>query len=133
MRLPAITLLERAKLENDMDAKMKMVDDAITHFDISLNKKQNPEAYSNKGLAELMKSENNYKALSMFTSGLQASPSSVLSEGINAMKGVSEIKVAKYNDAVNSFANANEDPVTVYNSALAQLLKKDFGTAKTEI
>lgn len=125
-------LLERAKLENDMDAKMKMVDDAITHFDISLNKKQNPEAYSNKGLAELMKSENNYKALSMFTSGLQASPSSVLSEGINAMKGVSEIKVAKYNDAVNSFANANEDPVTVYNSALAQLLKKDFGTAKTE-
>lgn len=126
------TLLERAKLENDEEAKMKLVDDAITQFDLSLNKKQNPEAYSNKGLAELMKSENNYKALSMFTSGLQASPSSVLSEGINAMKGVSEIKVAKYNDAVNSFANANNDPTTVYNSALSQLLKKDFGTAMTE-
>ena len=74
-----------------------------------------------------MKSENNYKALSMFTSALQASPSSVLSEGVNAMKGVSEIKTAKYNDAVNSFSNANSDATTLYNSALSQLLKKRNG------
>ncbi len=125
------TLLQLAKLETDDSKKATMVDDAITHFDISLNKKANPEASSNKGLAELMKNENNYKALTMFREALKQSPSAELNGGINAMKGVSEIKTAKYSDAVNSFANSNNDPLTVYNGALANLLQKDFGTAKS--
>lgn len=125
------TLLQRAKMESDEEARVKMIDDAINHFDISLNKRKSPEAYSNKGLAELMKSQNNYKALSMFTQALKSSPGSELKEGINSMKGVSELRTAKYNQAVNSFANSNSEPVTEFNTALAHLLKKDFGSAKT--
>lgn len=126
-----VTLLQLAKMETGDEAKMKMVDEAITQFDISINKKANAEAYANKGLAELMKSENNYKALAMFKSALEQNPRAELNQGINSMKGVSEMKIAKYDDAVNSFANANMDALTKYNNALAQLLTKDYGSAST--
>lgn len=126
-----VVMLQQSKLENDKEEKMSLIDEAINHFDISLNKKQNPEAYSNKGLAEMMKSENNYKALAMFKEALKNGPKAELTAGVLAMKGVSEIKTAKYDDAVTSFEGANNEPVTVYNGALAQLLKKDFGTAMT--
>lgn len=121
-------LIEKALMSGDGD----MYEDAINHFNISNNRKENAYAYANLGLAEALSTGNDYKALSYYKKALGLNPSGDLRSNIFALKGVSEIKTAKYENAASSLTEANKTPDVMYDLALTNLLKKDFGVAKTE-
>ncbi len=123
------TLIQKALMS---DGNSEIFEDAINHFNISNNRKENAFAYANLGLAEALSSGNNYKALGYYKKALGMNPSGDLRANIQALKGVSEMKIASYQDAASSLGEANKSSDVLYDLALANLLKKDFGVAKSE-
>jgi tetratricopeptide (TPR) repeat protein/outer membrane protein OmpA-like peptidoglycan-associated protein len=106
-------------------------EDAVNHFNISNNRKENAYAFANLGLAEGLSSGNYYKSLDYYKKALGLNPAGDLRANTYALKGVSEMKIASYQDAATSFTEAMGNPDVLYDLALANLLKKDFGVAKS--
>ena len=119
-------LLQNAMMKDDGD----MYEEAINHFNISVNRKANPYAYSNMGLAISKSTGNNYKALANYKMALDQNPAGDIRATTFALKGVSELKIASYQEAATSFNDAAASPTVMYDQALANLLKKDFSVAK---
>ncbi len=121
-------LVERAVASN---GGSDIYEDAINHFNISNNRKENAYAYANLGLAEALSSGNNYKAQGYFSKALAMDPAGDLRANIFALKGIAEMKTAKYDEAAKSLSEGSGSSTVAYDLALANLLKKDFGVAKT--
>jgi tetratricopeptide (TPR) repeat protein len=123
--------LEMAKKEIDNNQKFKLVDMALDQLTIAGKKKENSaEVYTNMASAYSMKNMKTEAMLQLEKAGTLEANDDV-KKGMNAVKGVLEIKAGKYNDAVQSLSKAKETPDVLYDLALAQLLKKDFSAAKS--
>jgi tetratricopeptide (TPR) repeat protein len=101
---------------------------AVTHLEISLNKKKNAYAMGNMGSAELAmgNAQKAYAAVSDAT-GMDL-PSKTL-YGFNGTKGAMEIMMAKYPEAVKSLSSAMDDNDNLFNKGLAQVLAKEYENA----
>lgn len=120
--------LEMAAEASSAEDAAKYVDMAVTQLEISVNKKDNALAKANLGVAYLMQG-NNEKALENLSgaSGLSAENQ----KGFNGVIGLLQVKTGKYDAAVSTLANANEEANIIFNRGLAQLLKKDYQNALT--
>ncbi len=97
---------------------------AVTQFEISNNKKSNPYATGNMGVAELQ-TGNTSKAYDDINSAVGMSLPSKDVQGFNGVKGAIEIKKAAYDDAVRSLSSSTNEPDNLFNKALAQVLSGD--------
>lgn len=114
-------------MEGDKD---KYADMAMTQLEIAANKKETAEVHANMATVEMMKG-NPYKAYEHLQKANSMSPGNELSQGINGVKGSAEIMMAKYDDAVKSTSNAEDNAKNLFNKGLAQLLNKDYQNALT--
>ncbi|MDH5398134.1 MAG: hypothetical protein OEX02_08315 [Cyclobacteriaceae bacterium] len=95
---------------------------AEAQLNIAANKNNTAEVSANLGSVYLM--QGNYAkayAALLNASGL----SSEDAQGVNGVKGATEIMMAKYGDAISSESSASESAVNLFNKGLAQLLNKD--------
>jgi tetratricopeptide (TPR) repeat protein len=124
--------LEMAAKEQEKASRNNLLDKAFNQFEISRNKKENAEAYTNMATVYLMRGEANSsaQAAQALDKAQQLNPSEEIKKGINGIRGVIEIKTANYDAAVNSLSNAKDNATVLYNRGLAQLLKKDFERAR---
>ncbi|MBL6448158.1 hypothetical protein JMN32_17700 [Fulvivirga sp. 29W222] len=112
-------------MEGDKD---KYADMAMTQLEIAANKKEAAEVHANIATVEMMKG-NAYKAYSHLQKANSMSPSNELTQGISGVQGSAEIMMAKYNEAVSSTSNAEDNATNLFNKGLAQLLNKDYQNA----
>ena len=106
------------------------VTDALTQLEIASNKEEAAEIQINMATIEMMRG-NAYKAYSHLQNASELEPSNEIEQGLNGVKGSAEIMIAKYNDAIKSTSNAEDNAVNLFNKGLAQLLNKDFRNALT--
>ncbi len=102
---------------------------AVTQFEISIrNRDTNPWAHGNLGVAYMMqgKTDQSYEELA---STMDMNPPMKHAQGFNAVKGVIEIKMSMYDDAVQTFSNVNENADNLFNRGLAYLLKEELDAA----
>src|SRR5690606_33286844 len=105
---------------------------AITQFEISARKKDNPYATGNMGVAEFLRG-NTGKGYEAVSSAVSKSLPSQDVYGFNGVKGAIEIKLAKYDDAVKSLSNSSDEADNLFNKGLAQVLAGDFQNALTTL
>ena len=103
-------------------------DMALTQLEIANNKKESAQAYANLGSVYLMQG-NAYKANEVLKKAASMSGSNELTKGMNGVKGVTEIIMARYSDAISSASSAENNATNAFNKGLAQLLNKDFQNA----
>jgi tetratricopeptide (TPR) repeat protein len=101
---------------------------AATQLEIANKKKESAEAYANLGSVYLMQG-NAKKAYDALNKAASMGASNDVAKGMNGVKAASEIKLAKYADAVSSGASSEETAQNLFNKGLAQLLNKDFTNA----
>jgi len=104
------------------------VENAITQFEISLNKKNSAYAKGNMGSAELMQG-NAEKAYASVSDAVSMNPPSKIVYGFNGTKGSIEIMMAKYSEAVKSLSSSMDNADNLFNKGLAQALAKDYQNA----
>lgn len=105
---------------------------ALNHFEISLQKKENVEAQANKGVALAMQG-NLWGAHAALTSAAGMSPGNDVRQAISGTKGYVEIRVGRYDLAINSLGRASNASVDQFNKGLVQLLRKDFRNAQATL
>ncbi len=117
--LGAVYLQMAAQKSSDSE-KMSYVDKAINQFELSIKRRESPEAYVNLALANMHKgnSEEAMNALNKVGSARGR-----VGATVNALKGYLAIKEGNYDDAIQNLSAAGNDPMVVYNKGLAQLLK----------
>ena len=91
-------------------------------------KKDNGYANGNMAVAEFMQG-NVEKAYDDISSAIGSNLPSKAVYGFNGTKGALEIKLAKYQDAVKTLSNAEENADNMFNKGLAQVLAKDYQNA----
>ena len=121
--------VEMAKASADPAVKKDLLDKAINQLQISNAKIDKPEAYLNLGTAYLLKGDAT-KALDALNNAAKLTSESELKKTLNSIKGMLEVKTAKYRDANLSLENSVDNPTNKYNKALALLLNKDLDNAK---
>lgn len=121
--------VEMAKASADPAVKKDLLDKAINQFQISNAKIDKAEAYLNLGTAYLLKGDAT-KALDALNNAAKLTSESELKKTLNSIKGMLEVKTAKYRDANLSLENSVDNPTNKYNKALALLLNKDLDNAK---
>ncbi|MCU0430509.1 MAG: hypothetical protein MUF42_11115 [Cytophagaceae bacterium] len=125
----AAVYLEMAKREMDKNQAAKLVDMAVNALNISVNRKDSPEAHCNLAAAQLMKNVR-VDASNEVNKSLAMNPSEDIKKGLYGMQGVVSIKEGKYDVAIQNLGKSNDSTLVLYNLALANLLKKDFNAAK---
>ncbi len=118
--------LEMAKQDSDNSAKL--VQDALTQFEIAVNKEKAPEVLANMGSAYVMQGDYE-QAAGALAEAESAGASNELSADINAVRGPIEIRNAEYGKAKATLANASNSEITNFNRGLAALLSKDWNDA----
>ena len=107
----------------------ELVEDAITLFELSLEKQENAEAYANLASAYALQGKLK-KAHENAAQAVSTSPSNETLKGANGVKGYLEIKLADYDAAVESLVNADVENIdNVFNRGLAHLLRDDYDNA----
>ena len=110
--------MQEAIRDQDWDAVAK----AETQFDIANRKKENPYTYTN--LAAIYFAQGNIaKSEEAINKAISMSPSNELTSEINGVKGIIEIRLGKYDEALNSLSNAKPTTQNLHNKGLAQLMK----------
>lgn len=124
--------LEMAAKEQDPNNRNSLLDKAFNQFEISRNKQESAEVYANMATVYLMRGDagSNAQAVQALEKAQQLNPSDDVRRGTNGVKGVIEIKQAKYDAATSSLSNAKDTATVIYNRGLAQLLKKDHESAR---
>ncbi|MCS6824623.1 MAG: OmpA family protein [Cytophagaceae bacterium] len=120
--------LDMAKREIDQNQRLKLADMAANALNMSLNRKDNPEAHCNLAAVHLMKGVRT-SAQDEINKAMNGA-SDDLKKGLMAMQGVLDIKNGKYDMAVQNLSKSGDSTVVLFNLALANLLKKDFNAAK---
>ncbi|GJM29273.1 MAG: hypothetical protein DHS20C17_19080 [Cyclobacteriaceae bacterium] len=110
--------LEKAMKSGDAG----LIDKAITQLEISNRKNENAHAHTN--LAALYFAQGNVaKAEESINKALSMSPSNELTAEINGVRGVIEIRLGNYDQALSSLTNAKPTTQNLHNKGLAQLMK----------
>lgn len=105
---------------------------ALNHFEISNQKNENVEAKANMAMAMAMQG-NLWGAHEALTEAVGMNPGNDVRQNINGTKGYVEIKVGRYDLAVNSFDGASNSTVDQYNKGLVQLLTNDYAQAQATL
>jgi len=121
--------VEMAKNSADPSVKKDLLDKAINQFQIANAKIDKPETYINMGTALLLKGDV-AKALDALNNAHKLTSDSELKKQLNSLKGMLEVKTAKYRDANLSLENSVDNGTNKYNKALALLLNRDLENAK---
>jgi tetratricopeptide (TPR) repeat protein len=107
-----------------------LVEQGITHLELSNKKKENAEAYANLATAYTM--QGNYeKAYDAATKSNEMSLGSDNERGLMGVKGALEIMMGDYATGTTSLNNATDTEVNMFNKGLAQLLKGEYANAVT--
>jgi tetratricopeptide (TPR) repeat protein len=122
--------LELAMKQTDKGERFRYADLAITHLQIAKNKQDIAIVNANLACAMMMKNEGFATSLGMLKKVLDSNPSATVRSNASAMKGVLEIKLAMYKEAIASFNNTEATADVKYNRSLAYLLDKQFNQAK---
>jgi len=122
-------------LEKAMSAsgneKNRLIEDAVTQFEIAIKKAKNAEVYANLASAYAMQGDYE-QAYSNAESALDSNPSNDVLTGANGIKGSIEIRRGEYDKATSSLSSAKQDNVNVlFDKGLVQLLKKEYTTANS--
>ncbi len=124
--------LDQAKKSFDTKERLRLVELAMTQLNLSNQKQENASAYANLASCYLAKSdrENAFMAADKAT---QLTQDEDIRKGVNGIKGVVEIKTAKYPAAIADLENAKVDDADVlFNLGLANLLSKNYDKAKVK-
>lgn len=122
--------LQKAMGAANQNEVNQLLEQAVTEFEISLNKKENAPAYTNLALV-YSNQGNNQRAVEAVNKAEDLDPESDNLQGINAVKGVLQIKTAQYQQAIQTLSNAEETSDNLFNLGLAYLLNKDYQNAMT--
>ena len=106
-------------MQSSGSAMSDFVEKAISNFKLSIQKQQSTEAKVNLASAQLLSGD--VEGAQATLSG--ASGSGELGQTISALKGYFAITTAEYATAISELERAGSDPVSIYNKALAILLK----------
>lgn len=117
--------LEMAKKTSDPSEKAKLVDKAITNFEISKSRFETAEVLANLAVAYLMKA-NPDKIDAVYSASQKVSGNGEAKRVVNTVKGIVESRRGNYPVALNMYANGLEDASAIYNKGLTQVLKKDW-------
>ncbi len=105
-----------------------LVEQAITHLEISNKKEENAAAYANLATAYTM--QGNYeKAYEAATKANEMSLSSENERGLMGVKGSLEVMMGNYSEATTSLNNATDNEKNMFNKGLAQLLSGNYENA----
>ncbi len=104
--------------------------DALTQLEIAAKKKDAAEIHANMGAAYLMQQEYG-QAYESLNKALEYSPGNKLRTGISTLKGLIEIRMAKYDDAKSSLSSGRTGGRALFDRGLAHLLSKDYSAADT--
>jgi hypothetical protein len=126
--LGAVYLEYASQTKNEAE-KLKYAEKAETQFNLSLKGKENAEAHANLAVVHLIRGAR-VLGIDEANKATQTNASDRVKKGAYGTKGVLEIKHAQYDAAIQSLSKSNETPEVVYNTALANLLKKNFSAAK---
>lgn len=125
--LGAVYLAQAA--ENPANATA-LADKALAQLEIAARLKEAPEVHANLATIESIKG-NPYAAYSHATKALSGGLSGDNAAGVNGVKGASEIKMARYAEAIRSESAATDNATNLFNKGLAQTLNKDYQNALT--
>jgi tetratricopeptide (TPR) repeat protein len=118
-------------LASKSDSERKdLISQAVTQFEISKKLKETAEVNTNLGVVYYLQG-NAAKATASLKKAAELNPSQEISRGLNGVRGALEIRSAKYDEATQTLARAQETPENLFNKGLAQLLKKDYQNAIT--
>jgi tetratricopeptide (TPR) repeat protein len=102
---------------------------AVVQFEISIKERQtNPHAQGNLGVAMALVDMID-AAHDQLTSAMEMNPPVKHAKGFNSVKGVLEISLGRYDDAVQTLSNVEETSANLFNRGLAYLLKKEYDAA----
>jgi hypothetical protein len=121
--------LDQAKKEIDENAKAKLVDNAVTQLNLSVQGKDNAEAHNNLAAANLFK-DVRMSVIDESNKALALNANDDIKKGLNGMLGAVYIREGKYDMAIQSLSKSSDSTIVLYDLALANLLKKDFNAAK---
>jgi TolA-binding protein len=96
---------------------------------MSLKKQDNGEAHLNLASAHLMRQVRD-KSREEASKALSSNANDAVKKGANGILGTLDIKDGKYVMALEDLSKSNDSLEITYNTALANLLKKDFNAAK---
>lgn len=121
--------IEMAKIEVDGNKRTELVNTAINYLEMSLKKQDNGEAHLNLASAHLMRQARE-KSREEASKALSSNANDAVKKGANGILGTLDIKDGKYVMALEDLSKSNDSLEITYNTALANLLKKDFNAAK---
>jgi len=108
-------------LEASENEKMDLIEKAADNFKLSIQKQKSTEAYVNLASAQLIMGD---REAAMETMGnISGSASGELGADIAQLKGYAAVVGANYDEAISQNERAGNDPIAIYNKALAMLLK----------
>ncbi|MFN8415010.1 MAG: hypothetical protein U0U66_01630 [Cytophagaceae bacterium] len=125
-------LLELAKLEIDQNKKSDLISKASNYLEMSLKKQENGESHLNLASAYLMKGVR-VSSRDEANKALASKAGDNVKKGANGILGVLDIKDGKYDLALSDLSKSTDSLEILFNTALANLLKKDFGAAKSTL
>ncbi len=105
---------------------------ALNHFEISIQKNANVQAQANMGVAMAMQG-NLWGAHAALTKAASMNPGNDVRQAVNGAKGYVEIKVGRYDLAINSLGRASDSSADQFNKGLVQLLRKEFRSAQATL
>ena len=123
--------LEMAKREVDQAKKSNLVEKAVTSINMSIKKQESGEAHANLATASLMKNDRPTARTEAMKAVDGETSSDLVKKGASGTIGVLDIKDGKYDMAIQNLSKSTDSSEVVFDLALANLLKKDFGPAKT--
>jgi hypothetical protein len=122
--------LEMAKREADDTKKRSLLDKAATSLNMSLKKQESGEAHANLASVSLAKGVRPDARMEAQKAVDAGTSSDAVKKGASGILGVLDIKDGKYDVAIQNLSKSTDSSEVVYDLALANLLKKDFGPAK---
>ncbi|MEN7549203.1 hypothetical protein AAG747_14865 [Rapidithrix thailandica] len=114
------TYLDMAKKASD-NSKQALLEKAVGQFELSIKRQESPEAYANLAGAKMMLGD--AEAAKEALGKVSGSSNSSVGASVNALKGYIAIRQGNYDEAIQALSAAGNDPVVLYNKALAYLLK----------
>ncbi len=121
-----VRAIEDALVGNDPTSDLE---EAIIQFEISIKSREtNPYAHGNLGVVLYMMGmvEQGYGEI---VTALEMNPPVKHAKGFSSVKGVIEIELGRYDDAVQSLSSVEESSINLFNRGLAYLLKKEYDAA----
>jgi len=121
-----VKAIEDALVGNDATGDLE---NAVIQFEISIkNRETNPHAHGNLGVVLYMMGmvEQGHGEI---VTALEMNPPVKHAKGFNSVKGVIEIELGRYDDAVQSLSSVEESSSNLFNRGLAYLLKKEYDAA----